>query len=293
VERFGHRAGEASKLGTTHSVTKVFSRGNKLPVAVAGVRRVAFDSGWADAGQKRPNTSRGNELNGTTMPPPRSSHMKIGILGSGTVAQTIGSKLASLGHDVMLGSRTSDNEKAAAWIAKVGGRAIQGTFADTARHGELLFNCTAGSASLKALELASAEHLAGKVLIDVANPLDFSSGFPPRLSVSNDDSLGEQIQRVFPEALVVKTLNTVTCDVMVNPAMLGTGHVMFVCGNDGDAKGKVTEILKGWLGWTRVIDLGDITMARGTEGYLPLWIRLFGALGTPNFNVSIVTERDV
>ena len=148
--------------------------------------------------------------------------------------------------------------------------------------------CTAGAGTLEALHAAGAANLAGKVVIDVTNPLDFSKGFPPRLSICNDDSLGEQIQRAFPSARVVKSLNTVTCSVMVDAARLPGEHVMFVAGNDAAAKAEVTALLRDGFGWRTVIDLGDIGQARGTEMYLPLWVRLYGALGTAEFNLAIV-----
>src|SRR5262249_59073067 len=128
----------------------------------------------------------------------------------------------------------------------------------------------------------------GKILIDVTNPLDFSRGAPPILSICNTDSLGEQIQRTFPEAKVIKTLNTVNCEVMVNPALVPGDHDIFICGNDADAKAHVAELLKQWFGWRSVIDLGDISAARATEQMMPIWLRLYGALGTLRFNVRVV-----
>jgi predicted dinucleotide-binding enzyme len=214
--------------------------------------------------------------------------MKIGILGTGIVGQTIGSKLCALGHDVRLGSRQANGDKAVAWVKAAGAKASQGTHADAAAFGELVFNCTQGAGSLEALRAAGAGPLAGKILVDVANPLDFSKGMPPSLWVSNTDSLGEQIQRAFPDVKVVKTLNTITAEVMVDPARVAGGdHDVFVSGNDAGAKKRVETILREWFGWRRVIDLGDITTARGTEAYLLLWIRLWGALGTAAFNVKL------
>jgi predicted dinucleotide-binding enzyme len=215
--------------------------------------------------------------------------MKIAVLGSGMVGTTIGSKLVSLGHEVRLGSRDAKNEKAIAWAEGAGSRASHGTFAGAAAFGELVFNCTLGAASLDALHAAGAPNLRGKVLVDVANPLDFSRGMPPTLFAGNTDSLGERIQNAFPEAFVVKALNTINCHVMVDPSRVAGGdHDTFVSGNDAAAKTKVTQILREWFGWRNVIDLGDITSARGTESYLPLWIRLWGALQTPDFNLKIV-----
>jgi predicted dinucleotide-binding enzyme len=216
--------------------------------------------------------------------------MNIGILGTGMVGQAIGAKLIQLGHEVRMGSRTANNEKATQWVSTNGPRASQGTFADAAAFGELLFNCTAGVASLQALHMAGAANLKGKILIDVANPLDFSHGMPPSLAVCNTDSLGEQIQRAFPEARVVKTLNTVNCNVMVNPALVRGAHDMFLCGNDPEAKAAVTRILQEWFGWASVIDLGDLSAARAMEMMLPMWIRLWGVFQTPTFGFKIVTS---
>jgi predicted dinucleotide-binding enzyme len=203
------------------------------------------------------------------------------------VGQTIATKLVSLGHDVMMGSRSAANEKATAWRASQGDNATVGTFAEAARFGELVFNCTNGVGAMEALRAAGAENLRGKILIDVSNPLDFSKGFPPSLSVSNTDSLGEQIQREFPETNVVKTLNTVNCQLMVDPSLVPGPHDLFVSGNDPEAKATVTKILRDWFGWQSVIDVGDITSARGTEQLLPLWVRLMGQLKTPFFNFHI------
>jgi predicted dinucleotide-binding enzyme len=164
-----------------------------------------------------------------------------------------------------------------------------GTFADATKHGEVVFNVTNGMASLDALHMAGEANLSGKVLVDIANPLDFSKGMPPSLTVCNTDSMGEQIQRTYPNAQVVKTLNTVTASLMVNPSQVGNAdHTMFVCGNDTAAKAQVTAWLKEWFGWKDVIDLGDITNARGMEMVLPLWVRLFRTLQTPLFNFKVV-----
>ena len=161
-------------------------------------------------------------------------------------------------------------------------------FADAAAHGELVFNCTNGSASLQALNAADAENLAGKVLVDVANVLDFSQGRPPHAGVSVGDSLGEQIQRAFPEARVVKALNTVTASVMVDPSSVPGEHDVFVCGNDEVAKAEVAELLQSF-GWPaeRILDLGDISAARGTELYVALWLRLMGPTGGAAFNIHV------
>lgn len=212
--------------------------------------------------------------------------MRLGILGTGIVGQTLGTKLVSIGNDVKLGGRSATNEKAAGWVKATGRGASQGSFADAAVFGEVLFNCTSGKVSLDALRQAGAKNLDGKVLVDVANPLDFSKGMPPTLAVCNDDSLGEQIQREFPKARVVKSLNTMSASVMVDPKMVPGDHAIFVCGNDAAAKSQVADILKKF-GWKTVIDLGDITGARGTEMILPIWVRLMGTFKSPLFNFIV------
>jgi len=211
----------------------------------------------------------------------------IAILGTGMVGDSIGTKLVSLGHNVKMGSRTANNEKATAWAAKNGSLASNGTFAAAAAFGEIIFNCTSGQVSLEALQLAGRENLQGKILVDVANPLDFSKGMPPSLSVCNTDSLGEVIQRQFTDVKVVKALNTMNCQLMVNPALLKDPGNVFICGNDAKAKAEVESLLQSF-GWVKIIDLGDISAARGTEQILPVWVRLMGKLGTPMFNFSIV-----
>ncbi|MDX9907677.1 MAG: NAD(P)-binding domain-containing protein, partial [Bacteroidales bacterium] len=176
--------------------------------------------------------------------------MKIAVLGTGMVGEAIGSKLIELGHSVRMGSRTATNEKALAFVAKhPGGKASAGTFAGAAAFGEVIFNCTKGTESMNILRSAGIENLDGKVLVDVANPLDFSNGMPPSLSVCNTDSLGEQIQREFPGVKVVKSLNTMWCGLMVNPGMLNGGdHHVFMSGNDAGAKAVVSGLLQSF-GW--------------------------------------------
>jgi 8-hydroxy-5-deazaflavin:NADPH oxidoreductase len=223
--------------------------------------------------------------------------MKIGVLGSGVVGQTLGAKLAQVGHEVVLGTRSPDaiSDKRGLggsleeWAKRAGDRARLGTFSEAAAHGEVVISATKGDAALAALELAGRSNLAGKIVIEVSNPLDFSRGMPPTLTVCNTDSLGEQVQRALPDVKVVKALNTVTANVMVEPAKVANGdHHLFVCGNSTAAKEQVSAWLREWFGWKEIIDLGDITAARGTEMVLPLWIRLMGALGTPMFNFRIV-----
>ena len=189
-----------------------------------------------------------------------------------------------------MGSRTSDNADATEWARESGPRASHGTFADAASFGEIVFNCTAGAISLEALRMAGAENLNGKVLIDVSNPLDFSKGMPPSLTVCNTDSIGEQIQRAFPDAKVVKALNTMRHELMTNPSLVPGEHDAFVCGNDAAAKEEVTKILKEWFGWKSVVDAGDIRGSRGLEMMLPLWLRLRQVYGRALFNFKIVKQ---
>jgi len=218
--------------------------------------------------------------------------MKIAILGTGNVGDTIGSKLVSLGHEVMMGSRTLNNEKALAFVAKSNGKACNGTFADAASFAEIIFNCTKGEVSLDALKAAEYA-LEGKIIIDIANPLDFSNGMPPSLipTLSNTNSLGEEIQKTFPNSKVVKTLNTIWCGLMVNPNLIGNGeHVNYICGNDAEAKTKVISLLNEF-GWKNefILDLGDLTAARATESVLPIWLRVYGATKNGAFNFKIIS----
>jgi 8-hydroxy-5-deazaflavin:NADPH oxidoreductase len=217
--------------------------------------------------------------------------MKIAILGTGTVGSTIGAKLIELGHNVMMGSRTANNEKAVSFVSKHNGKASCGTFTEAAAFGEMIFNCTSGGGSIEALKIAGEQNLNGKTILDLANPLDFSKGMPPTLSLVNTTSLGEEIQKMFPSAKVVKALNTMWCGLMVNPGMINGGdHHTFVCGNDASAKEGVKEILKSF-GWSEknILDLGDITKARATEMYLPFWLSIYGATNSGAFNVKIVS----
>jgi predicted dinucleotide-binding enzyme len=217
--------------------------------------------------------------------------MRIGVLGTGMVGSTLADRLVGLGHDVVMGARSADNEKAVAWAAESGERARAGTFADAAAHGEVVVNATAGVASLRALELAGADNLAGKVLVDVANPIA-TYGTPPTLDPVGDDSLGEQIQRAHPAARVVKTLNTVNCLVMVDPGRVQGDSDVFLAGDDPAAKEVVRGLLRE-LGWPEasIRDLGGIVAARGLEMYLIFWIQNLVALGSSDFNIRVVHPR--
>jgi 8-hydroxy-5-deazaflavin:NADPH oxidoreductase len=225
--------------------------------------------------------------------------MDIAVLGTGSVGRTLAGKLSELGHVVVVGTRDPEATLARAESDAMGNPPYSvwqadhpavrlAPFAEAAVSGELVVNATGGGGSLDALAQAGAENLAGKVLLDVSNPLDFSQGFPPSLSVKDTDSLAEQIQRAFPDVRVVKALNTMTAAVMVDPGRVGGGdHSVFVSGNDPEAKQTVVSLLQDF-GHTDVIDLGDLSTARGAEMYLPLWLRIMGAVGTPFFNIKIV-----
>jgi predicted dinucleotide-binding enzyme len=225
--------------------------------------------------------------------------MNVAVLGTGMVGRTLAAKFAGLGHQVNVGTRdvastatrtdpdAMGNPPYSAWAASHPAVRLA-TFAEAAADAELIVNATSGHVSLAALQAAGQEHLAAKVLLDVANPLDFSAGMPPTLFVKDTDSLGEQIQAAFPQLKVVKALNTLTAALMTNPRQLADGdHSVFICGNDADAKKTVSGILESF-GHGDIIDLGDITAARGTEMYLPIWLRLMGTLSTPIFNVKVV-----
>jgi predicted dinucleotide-binding enzyme len=225
--------------------------------------------------------------------------MKIGIIGSGAVAQTLGAKLIELGHDVVLGTRDPsklDEKKNMAatlreWLAKTGQGQKKGkvvTFAEAAAHGELLISAVHGQNTIEALQIAGADKIGPKVLIDTGNELDFSKGMPPGALASQSNCLAERIQAAFPNLKVVKSLNTIGAPVMVAPqALAGGEHTVFVSGNDPAAKAAVAEVLKSF-GWKDVLDLGDISSARGPEMYMAMWLRLWGATGTAMVNVKVV-----
>lgn len=216
--------------------------------------------------------------------------MKIAVLGTGMVGETIGSKLVELGHEVMMGSRSANNEKATSFAEKHPGKASAGTFAQAAAFGEIIFNCTKGVETINVLTAAGEDNLNGKVLVDISNPLDFSKGMPPTLTVCNTTSMAEEVQSAFPKVKVVKSLNTMWCGLMVDPGLVSGGdHNVFMSGNDQEAKNSVAGILKSF-GWqeNNIIDLGDIKTARGTEMILPLWLSLFMSTNNGAFNIKVV-----
>lgn len=222
--------------------------------------------------------------------------MKIGIIGGGGVAQVFGAGLIALGHDVVLGIREvtpqelakerSNAQPLADWQAKTGAGIV--TMAQAAAHGELVVNATAGQASLQALALAGAENLRGKILIDIANALDFSMGMPPFLNpaYTGPTSLGEQIQAAFPDTHVVKAFNTIAAAVMVNPGLVPGAHDLFIAGNDAGAKATVSDLARA-LGWQHITDLGDIVGARASEALLPIWLRVWTTTGSPLHNLHL------
>lgn len=219
--------------------------------------------------------------------------MKICILGTGVVGQTIGTALIDKKHLVRMGSRTYNNEKAEAWVKQANDYASQGDFNDAAYFGEIIFLCINGEHALDAIRSLEPESIEGKIVVDVTNPLDFSKGMPPRIleGLGNSISLGEEIQRTIPGAQVVKTLNTVNCQVMVKPKLVNGGdHTLFFCGNNLEAKNQVKHFLVDNFGWKpdNLLDLGGMEAARGAEAYVPFWVNIMQALGTPMFNIKVV-----
>ena len=214
--------------------------------------------------------------------------MQIAVLGTGAVGRTLAPRFAELGHTVVIGTRdpaaTAAKEEYAVWQAEHPEVGLA-TFADASELASVVVNATNGDATLDVL--AQAGELGGKVVIDISNGLDFSGGFPPRITFPQDDSMAEQIQRAHPAALVVKSLNTMTADVMAHPDRLSDPGTVFMSGDDPAAKGVVADLLRQ-LGHTDIVDLGDVTTARGTEWLMPAWLRVMGAVGTPIFNWKVV-----
>ena len=206
-------------------------------------------------------------------------------MGTGMVGRALALAFDELGHDVVVGTRVPEaTRERDDWGLDL----PLAPYAEVADGADLVVNATGGTVSLGALGAVGADALAGKVLLDVANPLDFSQGFPPILTVKDTDSLAEQIQRAFPAARVVKSLNTVSAPVMVDPGHLAEGRTtMFVAGDDPQARETVIALL-GQLGWWDIIEFGNLVAARGMEMWMPLWLRLMGRLGTADFNLKIV-----
>jgi predicted dinucleotide-binding enzyme len=203
------------------------------------------------------------------------------VIGTGSAGRALADGFRRIGHDVVTGTREPEETRGRAEWAD--GAALA-TYAEAGVGAGLVVNATGGQVSVAAL---SEVDLDGKVLLDVANPLDFSAGFPPTLTVKDTDSLAEQIQRAYPQARVVKALNTVNGAVMVDPARLPAETTMFVAGDDAEARATVTGLLTE-LGWTDIVEFPTLDAARGLEMWLPLWVRLMGALGTADFNLKLV-----
>jgi len=229
--------------------------------------------------------------------------MKVAIFGTGNVGQTFAERFISLGHEVMMGTRNveqtlkreGNNNNGGSifknWISQ-NGQVKLGTYAEVSKFGDVVLNALSGGATLETFKSIAERDMKDKIIIDIANPLDFSQGFPPSLiqGLNNTNSLGEELQKIVPYAKVVKTLNTMYCGIMVNPAMINQGnHINYLCGNDEEAKTKVKSILNS-LGWKNenLLDLGDITNARGTESVLLIWTRIYRATQNGAFNLAIV-----
>jgi predicted dinucleotide-binding enzyme len=196
--------------------------------------------------------------------------MKIGILGSGPVGQALGTAFADLGYDVMMGSRDPNQEKVRNWLNKTGKNVMSGNFQDTAEFGEIIVLSTLWEGTENAIKLANPENLAGKILMDATNPLDFTKGPVPVLSPSGNDSGGEQVQRWLPDSKVVKCFNIVGNSHMYKPDFPGGKPDMFICGNDEEAKKSVLDILEkfGWQG----CELGGIEISRYLEPLAMVWV---------------------
>ncbi|MGB2870061.1 MAG: NAD(P)-binding domain-containing protein [Bacteroidota bacterium] len=224
----------------------------------------------------------------------------IGILGTGVVGQIIAAKLLDLGYQVMVGTRDVNKTQAQRELSPMGLPPFSewhkkhpnvklGSFADATKFGELIFLCTKGNVSVDAVKLANPQDFKGKTVVDISNPLDFSKGMPPSLipQLSNTNSVGEEVQKALPDAHVVKSLNIVNCEVMVNAGRSGGSPTMFVAGNDPSAKAEVTRVLQQF-GWEDIMDLGDISASRGMEMMLPIWLRIWGATKNGYIGFKIV-----
>lgn len=219
--------------------------------------------------------------------------MKVGILGTGVVGESIASALAGKEHFVMMGSRTANNEKSVGWAKKAGKYASAGTFNEAAIFGDIIFLCLSGEYAMDVVKGISEETVRNKIIVDITNPLDFTKGMPPRIldGLGNSTSLGEEIQKLLPNSWIVKTLNTMNYKLMVDARLINSGdHNLFVCGNSVDAKNKAMHFLVDNFHWKadRVIDLGGIEMSRCVEAIVPFWVAVYQKLGTPLFNFKIV-----
>jgi 8-hydroxy-5-deazaflavin:NADPH oxidoreductase len=203
---------------------------------------------------------------------------RIGILGTGDVGRILGAGFASVGHDVKIGSRDPGSQKVKDWVALTGSHASAGTFAEAAEFAEVAVLATAWSGTKSALELATPANLAGKVVIDATNPLDFSGGFPPKLAITGEDSLGERVQRALPDAKVVKAFNTIGNHYFVDPSFREGQPTMLIAGDDEDAKRTVGDVLADF-GWPDPVDIGGIEGSRELEAICIAWVKIGGARG--------------
>jgi hypothetical protein len=202
--------------------------------------------------------------------------MRMAVLGTGQVGSTVGGKLAALGHDVMMGSRSPQGEKARVLAASTGLRVAD--HAEAAAYGEWIVNAMPGEAAIGILGTCD---IAGKILIDISN---YNSAVDQPIEVP----VGEAIQRAFPTVRLVKALNSVSAHLMVDPASLGANHHVFIASNDAGAKSEVEGLLRSF-GWQSILDLGDLGACRAMEQLIPLWMRLDQVLGGPNFNLAVVS----
>lgn len=216
--------------------------------------------------------------------------MQIAVLGTGEVGRRLASRFVEVGHQVVLGSRTADNAEAHAWAGETG--SAHGTFADAAAFGEVVVNATGGLVTKAVLEAAGAENLAGKVVIDVSNALDFSKGFPPDAVTFDGIGVAEMIQRDFPQARVVKTLNTMNNKVMARPDLVPGDHVVFLSGDDAEAKATTAGLLRD-MGWrdAQILDLGGIATSRATEQFVILWVHMNGGIGDGSGMWNIAVQQ--
>ncbi len=213
--------------------------------------------------------------------------MKIGILGSGDVGQVLGRGFAQAKHEVMIGTRSPQDKKLQPLLKLVGNLGSTATFPQTVTFGEVIVIALKGEVVESVLKDIGPKPFAGKLVIDVSNPLDFSKGMPPSLFVGWTDSLGERVQRLLPTAKVVKCWNTVPNSLMFRPSLAGTQPTMFICGNEVSAKIAMKQFLQEF-GWKDVIDIGGIEAARYLESLVALWVRVTGALGNWNHAFKVL-----
>ena len=209
----------------------------------------------------------------------RLAQSRVGVLGSGEVGRRLASGFRSRGHDVMVGSRDPGKSELREWVSGDGVGIALGTFAQAAAFGELLVLAVLGDAAEEAIAEAGADDFSGKVVIDTMNPLDFSAGFPPKLSITGEDSLGERVQRALPDAKVVKAFNTIGNPYFVDPVFSDGRPTMLIAGNDDDAKRTVGEVL-GDFGWADPVDIGGIEGSRELEAICIAWVKIGGARGS-------------